>query len=167
MTAPERHLPLVHIMIEVNERIEVQAPPAAVWEVLSNPHAVVECVPGASVGEKREDGSYDAALTIKFGPAKVAFKASFTLELDLPAMSGKVESKARDNQGGTRVKTSMAFSVAEGQAAGSSVIPITAQVEVGGKLASLVESGANIVVKQMTKEFTERLAKKLAGAGSA
>jgi len=150
-------------MIEVNERIEVAAPPSAVWVVLSDPHAVVECVPGASVGEKREDGSYDAALTIKFGPAKVAFKASFTLELDPPAMSGKVESKARDNQGGTRVKTSMAFSVEEGQAAGSSAIPIKAQVEVGGKLASLVESGANIVVKQMTKEFTERLAKKLSG----
>jgi carbon monoxide dehydrogenase subunit G len=55
----------------------------------------------------------------------------------------------------------------EGQAPGSSAIPIEAQVEIGGKLASLVEGGANIVVKQMTKEFSERLAKKLAGAGVA
>lgn len=157
----------VHIMIEVNERIEVAAPPPAVWAVLSDPHAVAECVPGAALGEKQEDGSYDATLTVKFGPAKVAFKARFTLELDPPVLAGKVESKARDNQGGTRVKTSMAFSVVEGQAPGSSAIPITAQVEVGGKLASLVETGANIVVKQMTKEFTERLAKKLAGTNVA
>jgi carbon monoxide dehydrogenase subunit G len=157
----------VHIMIEVNERIEVAAAAPAVWAVLSDPQAVAECVPGAALGEKQEDGSYDATLMVKFGPAKVSFKARFTLELDPAALSGRVESKARDNQGGTRVKTSMAFSVAEGQAAGSSVIPITAQVEVGGKLASLVESGASIVVKQMTKEFTERLAKKLAGASAA
>ena len=151
-------------MIEVKERIEVSAPPHAVWDVLSDPHAVVECVPGAGVGEKHEDGSYDATFTVKFGPAKVAFRARFTLELDPAAMSGKVASRARDNQGGTRVTTSMAFSVVEGQSPGSSAIPIEAQVEIGGKLASVVEGGANIVVKQMTKEFTERLAKKLAGA---
>lgn len=154
-------------MIEVHERIEVQASPRAVWEVLSDPHAVVECVPGAGVGEKHEDGSYDATLTVKFGPAKVAFKARFTLELDPATLSGKVVSRAKDNQGGTRVKTSMTFKVVDGQASGSSAIPIDAEVEIGGKLASLVESGANIVVKQMTKEFSERLAKKLASANQA
>src|SRR5688572_13490876 len=106
----------VHIMIEVHERIEVPASPRSVWEVLSDPHAVVECVPGAGVGEKHEDGSYDATLTVKFGPAKVAFRARFTLELDPAALSGKVVSRAKDNQGGTRVKTSMAFKVVEGQA---------------------------------------------------
>jgi len=151
-------------MIEVNERIEVAAAPKVVWEVLSDPYAVVECVPGAAVGDKHEDGSYDATLTVKFGPAKVAFRARFTLELNPPELSGKVSSKARDNQGGTRVKTDMAFKVAEGAAPGTSVIAIEAQVDIGGKLASLVESGSNLVVKYMTKEFSERLAAKVAGA---
>ena len=151
-------------MIEVNERIEVPATPQVVWEVLSDPYAVVECVPGAAVGEKQEDGSYDATLTVKFGPAKVAFKARFTLELNPPEKSGKVASKARDNQGGTRVKTEMAFKVTEGAAAGSSLIAIDAQVEIGGKLASLVESGSNLVVKHMTKEFAERLTAKVTAA---
>ena len=150
-------------MIEVNERIEVPASPQAVWEVLSDPHAVVECVPGAAVGDKQEDGSYDASLTIKFGPAKVAFKARFTLELDQPALSGRVESKARDNQGGVRTSTVMTFKVIEGATPGTSAVPINAQVEISGKLASLVETGANLVVKHMTKEFSERLAAKLSG----
>ncbi len=151
-------------MIEVNERIEVPAAPQVVWKVLSDPYAVVECVPGAAVGDKQEDGSYDATLTVKFGPAKVAFRARFTLELEPAALSGKVESKARDNQGGTRVKTTMAFKVEEGAAPGSSLILIDAQVEIGGKLASLVESGSNLVVKHMTKEFSERLTAKVAAA---
>jgi carbon monoxide dehydrogenase subunit G len=154
----------VHIMIEVNERIEVPASPQAVWEVLSDPHAVAECVPGAALGDKQEDGSYDATLTVKFGPARVAFRARFTLTLDPADKSGQVESRARDNQGGTRVKTNMQFKVLDGAAPGSSVVPIDAQVEITGKLASLVESGANLVVKHMTKEFSERLAAKLTGA---
>lgn len=144
-------------MIEVSERIEVPAAAQVVWEVLSDPYAVVECVPGAAVGDRQEDGSYDATLTVKFGPAKVAFRARFTLELNPAQMSGQVASKARDNQGGTRVKTTMTFKVVEGEAPGSSAIPIDAQVEISGKLASLVESGANLVVKYMTKEFSERL----------
>ena len=151
-------------MIEVNERVEVASPPRVVWDLLSDPHAVVECVPGAVLGDRHEDGSYDATLMVKFGPAKVTFRARFTLELNPAEMSGQVASKARDNQGGTRVKASMAFKVVEGQAPGSAAIPIDAQVEISGKLASLVESGANRVVKQMTKEFSERLAAKVAGA---
>jgi carbon monoxide dehydrogenase subunit G len=141
-------------MIEVNERIEVPASPQAVWEVLSDPHAVAECVPGAALGEKHEDGSYDATLTVKFGPAKVAFRAHFTLTLDPASKSGQVESKARDNQGGARVKTTMNFKVMDGAVAGTSAVPIEAQVEITGKLASLVESGA------------ERLAAKLTGTAA-
>ena len=164
MAPPDGFSRGVHIMIEVTERIEVPASPQVVWDVLSNPYSVVECVPGAAVGDKQEDGSYDATLTVKFGPAKVAFRARFTLELDPAAMSGSVSSKAKDNQGGTRVKTDMAFKVTAGAAPGTSVIAIDAQVDIGGKLASLVESGSNLVVKYMTKEFSERLAAKVAGA---
>lgn len=164
MAAPETRRRAVHIMIEVNERIEVPAAAQTVWEVLSDPHAVAECVPGAALGDRHEDGSYDATLVVKFGPARVTFRARFTLDLDAAGMTGRVASKARDDQGGTRVKASMAFKVVEGQAPGSSAIPIDAQVEIAGKLASLVESGANLVVKRMTKEFSERLVAKVAGA---
>lgn len=164
MAAPDRCSSRVHIMIEVNERIEVPAAPRIVWDVLSDPYAVVDCVPGAALGDKQEDGSYDATLTVKFGPAKVSFRARFTLELDPAGMTGQVTSKARDSQGGTRLKTTMAFKVVEGQAPGSSAVPIDAQVEISGKLASLVESGANLVVKHMTKEFSERLTAKIAAA---
>lgn len=150
-------------MIEVSERIEVQASPQAVWKVLSDPRAVAECVEGAELGGQGEDGSYDAKLVVKFGPAKVSFRTRFTLDLDAATMSGRVASRGKDNQGGTRVKTSMTFNVVEGEAPGTSTIPINAQVEISGKLASLVEGGANIVVKRMTADFTKKLAAKVGG----
>jgi uncharacterized protein len=154
-------------MIEVNERIEVASPPEAVWALLSDPRAVVDCVPGAVLGEQQEDGSYEASLVVKFGPAKVTFRAHLTLDLDQAGMTGRVASRARDNQGGTRVKTAMSFKVVAGAAPGAAAIPIEAQVEISGKLASLVESGAGLVVRHMTKEFSERLAAKLAGGAAA
>lgn len=148
----------VHIVIEVNERIEVSAPVRTVWALLSDPHAVVECVPGATLGEQHEDGSFDATLQVKFGPAKVTFRARVAVEFDETTMSGRVSSKGKDNQGGTRFNASMAFRVAERDGGAGAAIPIDAQVEISGRLASLIESGAALVVKRMTAEFSEGLA---------
>jgi carbon monoxide dehydrogenase subunit G len=136
-------------MIEVNERVDVTAPPQVVWDLLSNPHAVVNCVNGAKLGEQHADGTFDTRVA---------------LELDPASRSGSVTARGKDNQGGTRVSAKMKFSVVETTDPPGSSIPITAEVEVGGKLAHLVEGGASFVVKRMTKDFSERLAETLANA---
>ncbi len=154
-------------MIEVNEQIEVASDPHTVWNLLSDPRAVVECVDGAALGEQGEDGTYDASITVKFGPAKVAFRAKVALEFDAAARAGQVSSSGKDNLGGTRFQTKMTFKVEERTDPPGSRIPIQANVEITGRLASLIETGASIVVKRMTKDFTEQLAARLASAGAA
>jgi carbon monoxide dehydrogenase subunit G len=151
-------------MIELNERIEVPAAPRMVWGVLSDPHAVVECVSGASLGDRQEDGSYDATLVVKFGPTKVTFHARVAIELDPATMTGRVISKGKDSIGGTRVQAKMTFSVVEQTDAPGSVVPITSEVEISGRLASLIETGAKLVVKRMVGDFTGRLAERCAAA---
>ena len=154
-------------MIEVNERIEVPSAPRTVWSVLSDPHAVVECVAGASLGDQQEDGSFDATLVVKFGPTRVTFKARVALELDPAAMTGRVIAKGKDSIGGTRVQARMKFSVVEQTDPPGSAVPITSEVEISGRLASLIEGGAKLVVKRMVGEFTGRLAERCAGARAA
>jgi carbon monoxide dehydrogenase subunit G len=151
-------------MIEINERIEVPAAPRVVWDLLSDPRAVVECVPGAALGEEQEDGSFDSTLVVAFGPARVTFKARVALELDAAGMSGSVTARGKDGIGGTRVVARMKFSVQERTEPPGSVVPIDSEVEISGKLASLIESGASLVTKRMVKDFTERLAAKVSGA---
>jgi uncharacterized protein len=154
-------------MIEVNERIEVPSAPQIVWGLLSDPRAIVDCVPGAALGDQQEDGSFDGTLTVKFGPAKVTFRARIALELDAAAMVGHVTAKGKDKQGGTRVRATMTFRVTEQAEPPGSTVPIAAQVEISGRLATLVEGGATLVVKRMTGEFSERLAARCAGASAA
>jgi carbon monoxide dehydrogenase subunit G len=145
-------------MIEIGERIDVPATPSTVWDILSDPHDVVECVPDAALGEQHEDGSFDAALVVKFGPAKVKFQARVTLELDEPARAGTVMARGKDNQGGTRVRAAMHYKVIEQEGSPGSSIVITAEVEVTGRLATVVEGGAKLVTRRMTADFAERLA---------
>ena len=153
-------------MIEVNERIEVPSTPQAVWAILSDPSAVVDCVEGAVLGDKQDDGSFDAKMAVKFGPARVSFAANVLVEYDIANKSGSVTASGKDSISGTRFKPSMQFSV-EGQDAppdnAMSTIPIKAECELSGRLAHLIESGANLVIKRMTASFAEKLAERCGG----
>src|SRR5437899_11976403 len=97
--------------MDIHESFSVPADPRTVWDVLSDSRAVVGCVPGASLGEQQEDGSWDASVNVKFGPVKVLFRARVTLELDDAAMVGHVTARGKDTQGGTRVTSAMTFEV--------------------------------------------------------
>ena len=149
-------------MIEIHERFDVPAEPERVWAVLSDPHAVVGCVPGASIVGQGEDGTLDTSVVVKFGPTRVTFKALAKLELDEAAHTGSVSAQGRDTIGGTRMKSTARFGVTPGPGASGSTVTIDGQVEVSGRMASLIEGGASLVVKRMSGEFADRLAARCA-----
>jgi uncharacterized protein len=145
-------------MIEIRERFDVPADPDRVWAVLSDPHAVVGCVPGASIVGQDDDGSLDASVGVKFGPTRVSFRVKAVLDLDQAAHQGKITAQGKDGIGGTRMKSTATFGVTPGPGETGSSVTIDGGVDVSGRLASLIESGASIVVKRMSSEFAERLA---------
>ena len=145
-------------MIEIHERFDVPAAPERVWAVLSDPHAVVGCVPGASIVGQDEDGSLDTSVVVKFGPTRVTFRARAALELDAAARVGRVTAQGKDTIGGTRMRSTATFGVTPGPGARGSSVSVDGTVEVAGRLASLIEGGAGVVVKRMSGEFAERLA---------
>jgi uncharacterized protein len=145
-------------VIEVHERFDVPAGPERVWEVLSDPHAVVSCVPGASIVGQGDDGSLDTSVVVKFGPTRVTFRARAALELDAAAREGRLTAQGKDTIGGTRMRSTARFGVRPGPDARGSSVWIDGTVEVSGRLASLIEGGAGVVVKRMSGEFAERLA---------
>jgi carbon monoxide dehydrogenase subunit G len=142
-------------VIEVDEHFEVPAPPATVWAMLADPHAVVGCVPGAAIVSENEDGSLETSLTVKFGPVGVAFQAHAVLELDPEAMRGRLSARGRDKQGGARFTASATFGVAAAEA--GSTVTSHGEVEISGRLASMIEGGASVVAKRMSAQFAECL----------
>lgn len=145
-------------MIEIHERFDVPAEPERVWAVLSDPHAVVGCVPGASIVGQADDGTLDAAVVVKFGPTRVSFRMAATLALDEAARRGSISAQGKDGIGGTRVRSTAGFGVTPGPGGRGTSVAIDGTVEVAGRLASLIEGGASLVVKRMAGEFAERLA---------
>jgi len=142
-------------MIEVDERFEVPATAAAVWAILADPYTVVECVPGAAIVAQDEDGSLATTLAVKFGPMSVAFQARASLELDGLARTGRISANGRDKLGGARFSATASFRAVD-QPSGA-LVEIHGQVEISGRLASVIEGGAGIVVKHMSAEFARCL----------
>ena len=64
--------------------------------------------------------------------------------------------------GGTRMRSTARFGVTPGPGASGSAVAIDGTVEVSGRMASLIEGGATLVVKRMSGEFAERLAARCA-----
>jgi carbon monoxide dehydrogenase subunit G len=145
-------------MIEVRERFDVPASPDRVWAVLSDPQAVVGCVPGASIVGQDSDGALDTTVAVKFGPTRVTFRAKAMLDLDEAARTGTISARGKDSIGGTRMKSAARFGVTPGPGGAGSHVAIDGTVEVQGRLASLIEGGASVVVKKMAGELAERLA---------
>src|SRR4051794_5919060 len=108
-------------MIDVHESLSIPSSSPTVWYIISDPRAIVSCVPGATLGEQQEDGSWDASVAVKFGPVRVTMQARVTLELDEPARIGHVTARGKDNQGGTRFTSTMQFQVKDAAEAGSIV----------------------------------------------
>jgi esterase/lipase/carbon monoxide dehydrogenase subunit G len=144
-------------MIEINETFTVPAKPEDVYAVLSDPHAVVECVPGAEVGQTHEDGTFDITMLVKFSALRIRFAGRVGLELDEAERRGTMTASGKDAQGGTRFQVTAGFLVVPGADPGTSEVSTTGEVQLRGKLASVIEGAAGAVVKRMTGEFIEAL----------
>jgi carbon monoxide dehydrogenase subunit G len=144
-------------LISIAEEIFVPSPPDKVWAVVSDPSAVVSCIQGAELGAVHEDGSFDGTLVVKFGALRVKFAALVSLELAEAEQEGRLLARGRDGQGATRFNGGATFRVAPDKDPGHSLVAMSGEVNLNGKLASLVESGAGAVVSRMTKEFSAAL----------
>jgi uncharacterized protein len=144
-------------MITIAERIEVHSPVSTVWSVLADPESVISCIGGATMGERHQDGSFDAALSVKFGGLRVAFNATATLELEEDERVGYLAARGSDRQGATRASAETRFRVQEGSHPAHSLVTIDGEVNLSGKLTSIIEAGAGVVVARMTREFGNAL----------
>jgi carbon monoxide dehydrogenase subunit G len=154
-------------LISIAEEISVPSSPDEVWAVVSDPSAVVSCIQGAELGAVHENGSFDGTLIVKFGALRVRFAALVSLELAETDRAGRLSARGRDGQGATRFNGGATFRVAQATDPGHSLVTMAGEVNLNGKLASLIESGAGAVVSRMTKEFSAQLIERCsAPAGS-
>lgn len=153
--------------MEITQRFLVQHPVETVWNSLADVRLVAECMPGAELTEELGDDRYRGRIKVKLGPIAAAFAGEVTVTRDRATWSGVVEGKGNDKLSGSRVQSTMRYSlVPEGD--GQTAVEIKADVALSGSLAQFGRSSIiNDISAMLTAEFATCLQRKLSATSQA
>ena len=149
-------------MIIENE-FDVAATPGEVYALMLDPERVATCIAGAEVTGRRDDGSYDANVTVKLGPVKMKYRGTISIvESDAEARTASMLAKGAEErgQGTAQAKLNMAVSQRE---AGSHVT-VAADMLITGRVAQMGRGVMQDVARRMIDQMAQNMEALLTGA---
>src|SRR5919198_1927447 len=86
--------------MKLEQSFEVQAPVAQVWEALIDLERVAPCLPGATITDRDEDGTYHGEFKVKLGPTTAAYRGTVKIEdTDEAAHRATLKANGTDKRG--------------------------------------------------------------------
>src|SRR5215470_4650950 len=85
---------------EIAKTFVVKAPPAQVWDFLTDPQRVARCLPGTAITDKLDDKTWSGTMTVKVGPVSSSYKGKVSFErLDAASRSAEIVATGQDVRG--------------------------------------------------------------------
>jgi uncharacterized protein len=131
------------------------------WQLLQDIESVAGCMPGAKITERVDDTHYKGTITVRLGPATMAFKGVIeVLALDPAERSLHMIGKGEDATGTSAASMDLNAAI---QAAGDTCeLTGKSEVTMSGKAAALGGRLMGPVADQMLKQFVANFAARLA-----
>jgi carbon monoxide dehydrogenase subunit G len=86
--------------MKLEQSFEVQAPVAQVWAALIDLERVAPCLPGATITQRDEDGTYHGEFKVKLGPTTAAYRGTVKIEeADETSHRATMKAKGTDKRG--------------------------------------------------------------------
>ena len=133
----------------------------AAWAVLQDIDAVAACMPGAKITERLDAQHFKGTVSVKFGPAGMAFRGEVeVLALDAAGRMLRLVGKGTDTTGSSGASMDLTARIEPVDGAGSNLVG-TSEVSMSGKAAAfggrMMESVADQVLKQFAANFAVRV----------
>lgn len=130
------------------------------WQIMQDIEAVAGCMPGAKITERVDDTHYKGTITVRLGPATMAFKGDIeVLALDAAARSLHLAGKGTDSTGSSAATMDLVAAVrSSGEA---SELSGRSEVTMSGKAAAIGGRLMGPVSEQMLKQFVANFAARL------
>jgi carbon monoxide dehydrogenase subunit G len=126
--------------MKLEQSFTVQAPIAQVWEALIDLERVAPCLPGATITERDEDGTYHGNFQVKLGPTTAAYRGTIKIEaLDETAHRATLKARGTDKRGQGGASATIVNTLAE-QDGGTRVEAVT-DFTITGRLAAFGRGG--------------------------
>lgn len=150
-------------LIPIAESAELAGSAEELWPLLSDPATVISCVPGAAITGQRADGTYEATITVKFGPTIARFSGEASVDYDHAAKSCRIEGRGIDQRGASRALLSLRVGL-EGD--GPARLSVTGGFNVTGPLETFAAAGGVHVARALLAEFAANMAALVASRGA-
>jgi uncharacterized protein len=130
------------------------------WQLLQDIESVAGCMPGAKITERVDDTHYKGTITVRLGPATMAFKGVIeVLALDPAGRSLHMVGKGEDATGTSAASMDLNAAI---QATGDTCeLTGKSEVTMSGKAAALGGRLMGPVADQMLKQFVVNFAARL------
>lgn len=146
----------------ITKTFQVDFPIDAVWDNLTNPEKVVNCVPGASLTEKVDGDNFKGEVELKFGPVKAKYAGLITfLERDVATRKMVMKGVGTDSKGKGGADMEMNGHLVEKD--GGTEVSVSMEVSVTGMLAQFGSRLINDVTNQVFDQFVNNFKGQLAG----
>ncbi len=141
----------------LEQQVDIDADPAAVWNALRDVRRVAACLPGATI-DHVEGTALSGHMTIRFGPIKTRFHGDGIISLDDAGRSGSISGAGRET-GGSQAMGEANYRVLRGATAGTTRLHVVLRYQLTGALAQF-SRGALVqdFVRRMTEIFAANLA---------
>lgn len=150
--------------MKIEQEFSIARSPDAVWDFFQDVPSVAQCLPGAELLDRAEDGSYNGRLTVKLGPMTAAFEGKATIDADPGARSATIDGKGVDKKGGSRGQVKVIYAITPEDE--GSHVTVDADVTLSGPVAQFGRTGLiNEMSKRLIGDFVSCLEAKL-GAGT-
>lgn len=149
--------------IEIEEKLQVEAPIDVVWRFLMDPHKVVTCMPGASLDEVVDERTFLGSVKVKLGAITTNYKGRIEFaDVDEQAHSLRLVAQGREKGGGT-AKGSMSCRLQE-LPNGQTELVTEARVDLTGRVMQMGRGMIKGVSHQLFQQFAARTREQLLSA---
>ena len=148
--------------VRIENTFQVKEGVDCVWDLLSDPRKVVNCVPGAQITGTIDERTFQGSISVKVGPSITDYKGEVHIErLDAQAHEIELVGKGQDVRGKGSASMKMTGSI-RALADGGSEVSAVSEVNVVGLLAQLgsrmIQDVSGVMFKEFVKRFQEQLA---------
>lgn len=153
--------------IELRQTFQVRAPVDTVWAFMLNPENVVACMPGASLTQVLDDGSFVGAVKVKVGAVTAQYQGTITyVETDRAAGVVKMLAEGKERGGGT-VRGTIVSRLAALDGGAATGVETSSSIDLTGKIAQVGRGMIEGVSGQIIKMYVGNVRAMLEPAAAA
>ena len=143
--------------IVIENDFDVAATPDDTYALMTDVERVAPCIPGATITGQREDGAYDALVTMKMGPMSLTYKGVIEIvEQDDAAKTAVMRAKATEAKGQGTAQATLTMNISDA-GNGKTNVKVGSDILVTGRVAQMGRGIMTDVAGKMVGEMAKAM----------